>query len=310
VQQRRPRWWVGTTLVAGALLTLAPPTSAQDGSQPRAPSGALILVVVQTAIIAGLLVYGARRRRAEHHVRDHNRVLQARHDRISRLLGRLIAAHDHKRERLARDLQDDVSQRIAALSIAMSGLKRKLAAPVDQDSAMVALHAMQRETTALAEQVRHLSHDLHPGLLQQTGLVPALDGLCATFGKRHSITVTCGAIPELEPVDCETALCLYRVTQEVLHNAGQHAQAQRVDLRLTRTADGIQLSIADDGKGFDLASTRGCANGLGLVSIDERVRMLRGTVDIETKPGAGTLVIIRIPTPDVIGPVAAAALPA
>ena len=136
VQQRGPRSWVGRTLVAGALLTLAPATSAQDQDprQPRVPSGAVVVMVLQTAFVAGLLVHYVRRQRAEQEMREHHRLLQASHDRISGLLGRLIAAHDHERARIARDLNDDVSQRLAALSIAMSSVKRKLAAGVDLDS--------------------------------------------------------------------------------------------------------------------------------------------------------------------------------
>ena len=269
----------------------------QDGRRIESSRAKVVLIVLQTAFVCGLVVYYVRRRRAERERREHYRLLQASHDRISGMLGRLIAAHDQERARIARDLHDDVSQRIAALSIAMSSLRRKLAAPVDPDHAVIALNAIQRDTTALAEEVRNISHDLDPSLLQHTGLVPALDGLCAKFGQQQAITVTCGAVPELGPVDCETALCLYRVTQEALRNAGKHAKARRVDVRLTRTTDGIQLSIADDGKGFDLATARERVAGLGLVSIDERVRRFRGRVDIETQSGAGTLVLVRIPSP-------------
>ncbi len=172
------------------------------------------------------------------------------------------------------------------------------------------LSAIQRDTAALAEEVRHVSHDLHPSLLQYTGLVPALTALCAQFGKQRGIAVTCHAVPDLEPIDADTALCVYRVTQEALHNAGKHAQALRVDVQLTRTATGVQLSIADDGKGFELANTRGRVDGLGLVSIDERVRILRGSVDIQTQPGAGTLIVVRLPSSDVTRRVDDTAFPA
>ena len=267
------------------------------GPRIESSCATVFLTVLQTALVAGLLVHYVLRRRAEREIRGRHWLLQASHDRISELLGRLIAAHDRERARIAGDLHDRVGQRVAALSIAISSLKRKLAAPIDPESAILALNAIQRDTIALAEEVRRISNDLHPSLLEDTGLVSALDGLCATFGKQQAITVTCGAVPDFGPLDCETAMCLYRVTQEALHNAGKHAKARRVDVRLTRTADGILLSIADDGKGFDLATARERVTGLGLVSIEERVRQFRGRVDIETKSGAGTLVLVRIPSP-------------
>ena len=272
--------------------------------------GALALILLETTLIAGLMVQGARRRRAEREMREHQRLLEASHHQISELFGRLITAQETERSRIARDLHDDVSQRIAALSIAISSLKRKLLGGAIDESAVVALDAIQRDTATLAEEVRHVSHDLHPSLLQHTGLVPALTALCAQFGKQQEIAVTCGAVPDLEPIDADTALCLYRVTQEGLHNVGKHALARRVDVRLTRTANGVQLSIADDGKGFNLATTRDCAGGLGLVSIDERVRILRGSVDIETNPGAGTLIVVRLPLSAVIRLGTTATLPA
>ena len=202
-------------------------------------------MLLQTTLITGLLVQRARRPRAEREV--------------SELFGRLIAAQETERSRIARDLHDDVSQRIAALSIAMSSLKRKLLGDVDGSTTVAALSAIQRDTAALAAGVRQVSHDLHPSLPQHTGLVPALNALCALFGKR--------------------------------------------------TAKDVQLSIANDGKGFDLANTRGRADGLGLVSIDERVRVLRGTVDVETRPGAGTLIVVRLPSRDLPRRVDATALP-
>ena len=100
---------------------------------------------------------------------------------------------------------------------------------------------------------------------------------------------------DLGHVDAEAALCLYRIAQEALRNVAKHAEARHVGVALDRTADGVELSIADDGNGFDLAATRGQGAGLGLVSIDERVRLLGGSVHVETQPRGGTRVRVRIP---------------
>ena len=109
-------------------------------------------------------------------------------------------------------------------------------------------------------------------------------GIAVTYGRQR-----CGIVHP------DSALGLYRITQEALHNVAKHAAAQRVDVTLQKTANALQLSIADDGKGFDPAHRR----GLGLVSIDERARLLGGDLEIATRPGRGTLVRVEIPLPSV-----------
>jgi two-component system sensor histidine kinase UhpB len=154
---------------------------------------------------------------------------------------------------------------------------------------------MQRHIIALAEDIRQVSHDLHPSVLRHAGLVTALSVFCDQFQRLHTIAVTYTPDPELGHVDADTSLCLYRIAQEALRNVAKHAEARHAGVALTRADGSVQLSITDDGKGFDLAATRGKADGLGLVSIDERVRLLRGSVQIETQHGGGTQVRVRIP---------------
>jgi two-component system sensor histidine kinase UhpB len=177
----------------------------------------------------------------------------------------------------------------------ISDVRRKVMGQADENDILLELTAMQRNTIAVAEEIRHVSHDLHPGLLQHTGLVPALSVFCEEFEKQQAIDVTYLAGSDLGVVGPETALCLYRITQEALRNVAKHASARHVTVALTRTADGVRLSIADDGTGFDLAGTRGKGDGLGLVSIDERARLLGGRVRIDTQPRKGTRVEVQIP---------------
>ena len=235
--------------------------------------------------------------RSEAVLREHQVTLQASNKQISELFGRLIGAQETERRRIARDLHDDVSQRVSGLSIMISGLKRRLAGQPDEADVIATLTTMQQHTTALAEEIRDLSHDLHPGVLQHAGLVTALRASCAQFEKLYSIAVHFSAGDDIGQVEADPALCLYRVTQEALRNVAKHADAHRVNVALTRTGDGLQLSIADDGKGFDLGETRRKGAGLGLVSIEERVRLLRGSVSIETHPEGGTRVEFQIPRP-------------
>ena len=260
-------------------------------------AGALTLMIFQTALIAGLLVQRARGRRMAAAMRENQATLEASNRQISDLFGRLITAQETERGRIARDLHDDVSQRIAGLSIMIAGLKSRLGGAADDSDVMQALASMQRNTIGLAEEIRHVSHDLHPSMLQHAGLVAALRQSCLQFEQLQGTAVTYTADSGVGPVDDDTALCLYRIAQEALRNVAKHAGASRVDVALTRTPDGLQLTIADDGHGFDLAGTRAAAGGLGLVSIDERVRLLRGGVSIDTQPRGGTRVRVLIPTP-------------
>jgi signal transduction histidine kinase len=227
-------------------------------------------------------------------LQDERGRLEASNSQISDMFGRLIAAQETERTRIARDLHDDVSQRLAGLSIMMSGIKRRLAGEPHADL-VPAVTSMQESASALAEEIRHFSHNLHPALLEHAGLGAALRACCAEFEKLHGIKVACSAGADTEQVESATALCLFRIAQEALRNVAKHADARRVALTLTQTPDGVQLSIADDGKGFDLAGARGAAAGLGLVSIDERARLLRGSVQIDTQPRGGTRLHVRIP---------------
>jgi signal transduction histidine kinase len=265
------------------------------GRYKKHVAGGLALMIFQTALIAGLLIQRARGRRMTAEMRENQAMLEASNRQISDLFGRLIAAQENERGRIARDLHDDVSQRVAGLSIMIAGLKSRLVGVAHDPEVTSSLAAMQRNTVGLAEGIRDLSHDLHPSILQHAGLVRALRHTCTQFETLHGTPVTFTADADVGPVDPDTALCLYRIAQEALGNVAKHARATHVEVALTRTPGGLQLTIADDGHGFDLASTRARPGGLGLVSIDERVRLLRGGVSIDTQPRGGTRLRILLP---------------
>jgi signal transduction histidine kinase len=224
--------------------------------------------------------------------------LQRSNQQISDLFGRLITVQETERTRIARDLHDDVGQRIAVLAIMISRLKGRLRGQPDEADLRVALTSMHETTVALAEEIRQVSHDLHPSPLQHSGLVAALGLVCVEFEKLHAIPVAFRAGGDLGPIGDDAALCLYRVTQEALRNVAKHARASQVGVTLTRTATGVELAVIDDGNGFDVNGTRAKGTGLGLVSIDERVRQLRGRVRIDTQGRGGTRVHVQIPVPD------------
>jgi two-component system sensor histidine kinase UhpB len=236
------------------------------------------------------------RREAERVIRESRTALEASHREIQRLAGRLIQAQDAERARVARDLHDDVSQQLAGLSIALSGFRHRLDALPAGEDLQADLRALHQRTASLAQNVRHLSHDLHPTVLRHAGLVAALTSYCAELERSHGTVLACSAEGDLASLAPETALCLYRIAQEALRNVVAHAGASRAHVRLLRAADRTEMTIADDGNGFDLARSleRG-SSGLGLVSIRERARLAGGTVSIAAEPGQGTSVCVRIP---------------
>jgi two-component system sensor histidine kinase UhpB len=244
-------------------------------------------LMVLAAVTAELLQESTERKQRETELR-------ASYDHNKELAGRLITAQETERARIARQLHDDVNQQLAALSIALSGLKCRLPPASKEVQAEVA--RLQQQTINLSEEIRDLSHELHPGVLQQAGLAAALRGCCAAFGLQHGIQVSVEAEDDLGGMPAEVALCLYRVAQEVLHNTAMHSGARRARVALTRSFAGLELAVSDDGCGFDPAEARR-SGGLGLVSIDERVRLVRGSLRIESRPEWGTEVCVRIPLP-------------
>ncbi len=233
-----------------------------------------------------------RRKRAEEELREKEAALRVSHEQIQDLAGRLLTAQEAERARIARELHDDVNQQLAALAIALSGLKRRL--PEQAMSVRDELSRLQQKTVRLADGIRHLSHELHSGVLEHAGLVAALTSACAEFGRQHAIEVTFDAPDDLDTVPHNVALCLYRVAQEALRNIATHAGARRAQVALARTASSLELTIADDGQGFDLAEARR-RRGLGLISVDERVRLVRGSVRIVTQPRRGTELQVHVP---------------
>jgi signal transduction histidine kinase len=218
--------------------------------------------------------------------------LYASHRQIQDLAGRLITAQEDERAHLARELHDDVSQQLAALAIAYHNITRRLprrAAEVQDEFAR-----LHQQTLAVSETIRQLSHELHPGVLQHAGLAAALNGHCDEFGRQHAIALTLRTAGDLDGIPPTVALCLYRVAQEALRNVAAHSAAHRAEVALTRARDGLELTITDNGRGFDPAAVaRG--RGLGLMSIEERVRMVRGSVRIASRLGSGTTLCVQVP---------------
>jgi PAS domain S-box-containing protein len=222
--------------------------------------------------------------------------LRASYAKIMDLAGRLIVAQEDERTRIARELHDDFNQQIAAISISLSGMKRHL------PESAVELHEdvgrLQRDVIRLSDEMRHLSHDLHPGVLQHAGLVPALRSRIAEFYNQYRIETTIDADGDLHHLQGDIALCLYRVTQEALHNIARHSEAKRAHIKLKQIGDSLELSISDDGRGFEPEQVKASGQGLGLISMEERVHFVGGTLRIEAMPNQGTTLRVQIPLGD------------
>jgi signal transduction histidine kinase len=236
-----------------------------------------------------------RRRELEVEIAERKQVetkLRASHQQIEDLAGRLITAQEAERTRIARELHDDVGQRVASLLIALSTLKRK-AGHRGLEGMDEQFSTLQRDTMALSKDLRDLSHELHPGALEHVGLVEALRTRCeelnldSTFNARLEVDEGWSELPY------EIAVCLYRVAQEALRNVARHAQATTAQISLARQNGQVMMRVTDDGRGFETNGAR--HRGLGLISMDERVRMLGGTFQVQPGPHMGTVVIVTLP---------------
>jgi PAS domain S-box-containing protein len=227
------------------------------------------------------------RRRAELALQESRQELRA-------LAARLINAEEDERKRISRELHDDLNQKLALLAFDTSGL---LAMPFSsEDKIRGQLFNLQRRIVELSQDVREISHKLHPSILEDLGLTAALNEMCEEFSAKEGIEVllTQEAMPTAIPV--EVASCVYRVAQEALHNVLKHARAGYVRLKVSGDTRGIHLSIHDTGVGFDsVADLR--RPGLGIVSMKERVLLVHGEFSIHSQPGQGTEVRVFVPLP-------------
>jgi signal transduction histidine kinase len=251
------------------------------------------IVAVQGAIIGALLVQRRNRRRIEAALRLSEEKARASYDEVRDLAGRLISARESERTRIARDLHDDIGQRVASLSIALSRIQRQI--PDASNPARQSLSDLERQSTQLSADLRHLSHELHPGALEHLGLLEALRERCDDFKQESGITVQLDVADAWRDVSDALALCLYRVAQEALRNVATHAKAQNVTISLGQLNGHVMMHVADDGCGFDPTAKAG-RPGLGLVSLNERVHMLGGALDVTAARGAGTRIAVTLPT--------------
>jgi two-component system, chemotaxis family, CheB/CheR fusion protein len=203
----------------------------------------------------------------------------------------LINAHEHERRRLAVELHDDFGQRMAALSMRINRAIEQLEKNPKETEEI--LQSISEEVALLNLGLREVSHRLHPSVLEHLGLLPALRSLIAGF-LDDGIDVSFKLPDEIPALSTDVATALYRIAQEALRNALKHAPGAPVHTTLLTQDSYVQLTIRDDGPGFDLNQVR-LGGGLGILNMNERARLVNGTLLLSSRPGDGTVVTVRVP---------------
>jgi signal transduction histidine kinase len=202
---------------------------------------------------------------------------------------RALLVQEGERQRIARELHDNLSQKVALLNLEV----RQIADEMPDDGARTRLARVSSQVSEIATDLSDLSHKLHPSRLQTLGLIESVRLLCTEISQQRQVNVMFSAVELDQTVDPSVSLCLYRITQEALHNVAKHSQARDASVHLTREGNDVHLQIADSGIGFDPVAAD--HSGLGLVSMKERVSVLKGYLAIHASPGRGTRIGVRVP---------------
>ncbi|HVW09638.1 MAG TPA: sensor histidine kinase [Bryobacteraceae bacterium] len=259
-------------------------------SEVRVRQGGIVwqlLLVLGGSLLAGLGIAGLTMR----YVRHGQRERAARGAEMAHLSARLQEVQEEERRFLARELHDEVGQTLTALRMELSPAALQMQNP----DARERLRNCQDLAERAVGTVRHISLMLRPALLDDLGLDAALEWHLNEFSRRSGIRadyVADEAIPDLPD---EKRTCIYRVTQEALNNCEKYSRATRVRLTVKVAGDSILLEIGDNGKGFQLTRRGVPAQGTGLIGIRERVKRLQGSVVIDSSPGEGTRIVVRLP---------------
>lgn len=223
---------------------------------------------------------------------------RAEHERIQ--IGLLVAAREEERKKIARELHDSVGQEMAALALQINSALntcRRLGVKREVREVCETLLDSYERISHLTMRVGKISHLLHPSMLEQVGLPTALSGLCAETRALSGMRVHCTCSAQLPRIPFDVCLCLYRIAQEALHNICKHAKASAVGVTLSGAAGVIELRIMDNGCGFNRLRI-GAHRGVGLISMQERAKSLRGDFFLKTEVGKGTEITVRLPTGD------------
>jgi len=258
-----------------------------DGTGPfsglpiaRATHGLQAWICVMAAAMWVMAVLLAQKREASARLHDAYR-------QLSDLAGRILVVQEEERTRIARELHDDINQQLAAVSIRLSYLKRG-----GSDAQREAVAEIQQDVLKASNDIRGMSHELHPSVLRFTGLGSALTAFCHHHGNRTTLHIDC-RIEAPEGLGGDQELGLFRIVQEAVNNIEKHARASHAWVQLVAGPEMSVLSISDDGVG--MAGAKHVRPGLGMISMEERARLLGGSLRVESQPGGGTKIEVRFP---------------
>jgi signal transduction histidine kinase len=214
---------------------------------------------------------------------------------LRNLASKIIHAQEEERRRISRELHDEVGQSLTAISMALASLRNSRVTKPETFSRTIA--GTQRVLEETMEKVHQFARELRPAMLDELGLLPALRSHLKNFAACTGLRLKFSADAAAEKLDDEKKTALFRIAQESLNNVAKHAGASRVKISVGQTCDGIRMEIADNGKSFRASNGKGDGQKqhLGLLGMQERVRLVNGHFDIHPKPGRGTTVCVQIP---------------
>jgi PAS domain S-box-containing protein len=211
---------------------------------------------------------------------------------LSTVSRRLIEAQENERARIARDLHDDIGQRIAVLSFTLEHVK--LLAADTSPEIRNRLNELRTQLLGISSAIHNMSHELHSASLRHIHVTKAMRGLCMELSDQHNVEINFAFKNVPEAVRPEVSLCLFRVLQESLHNAVKHSGARQFDVELFGTMGTIELAVRDSGCGFEVETAMN-RSGLGLWSMEERLKLVQGKLSIDSQPGKGATIHARVP---------------
>ena len=241
-------------------------------------------LLVQSAIIVSLLLNRSKRIAAEKEAQS--------------LAGRILSAGEEERRYLARELHDDVSQRLAAVSIETGTLENKMS---EFSEIKEPLGKLKKNLIGICDDLHRMSRHMHPSVLDDFGLAEALRSECGELSQRWGIPIELHCSKRFPEIPKSVALCLYRVAQESLWNAIRHSGGSKITIELKSDAEFVYMDISDDGKGFE-PSTVQKTRRLGLASMSERIRLVSGTIRTLSAPGQGVTISVVAPIPEASSP--------
>ena len=210
---------------------------------------------------------------------------------LSNVTRKLIDAQEQERTRIGRELHDDMGQRLSMVAIELQQLHED---PLVLPEVRNRTGELQKQISEIAADIQSLSHELQSAKLQYLGIAGAMRSFCQEFGKQQKVEIDFQSHDLPGPLSADISLCLFRVLQEALHNSAKHSGVRQFEVRLWGTSDEIHLAVKDSGAGFDREAAKE-SRGFGLISMQERLRLVGGVLSINSQPKGGTTIHARVP---------------